>query len=130
MKSVQMPCPKEDREQQTVIEWASWQEAAHPELLNLYAIPNGSKRTKGHGGKLVGQGMKAGVPDLCLAWPAEVNGVQYHGLYVEMKRVRGGRVEPEQRDWLNRLDKAGYLALVAKGAGEAIGIIQEYLGIK
>ena len=121
----QMPCPKEEREQQTVVEWARWQEGARPELRNLYAVPNGAKRTRGQGGKQVGLGLRKGVPDLCLAWPAK----EFHGLYIEMKRERGGRIEPEQHDWAERLIRAGYAHIFAKGADQAIAAIREYLGM-
>lgn len=132
----QMPCPKEDREQQTVVEWARWQEGARPELRNLYAVPNGAKRTRGQGGKQVGLGLRKGVPDLCLAWPAPARltaeGVvgPFHGLYIEMKRERGGRIEPEQQDWAERLIRAGYAHIFAKGADQAIAAIREYLGMR
>ncbi len=129
MKSGSLPCPKEYWEQQTVVEWARWQETARPELKNLYAIPNGAKRSKGYGGKLVGLGLKAGVPDLCLAWPARKDGCCWHALYIEMKRERGGRVSPEQEDWMERLTAAGNLCVVAKGADEAIKAIRDYLGM-
>jgi len=127
----QMPCPKEEREQQTVIEWAAWQENARPELRNLYAIPNGGHRHKAVAGKLKAQGVKRGVPDLFLAWPAakKDNSGVFHGLYIEMKRERGGRIEPEQQDWAERLIRAGYAHIFAKGADQAIAAIREYLGM-
>ena len=131
-KVQRMPCPTEDREQQTVIEWAAWQEGARPELRNLYAVPNGAKRTRGQGGKQVGLGLKKGVPDLCLAWPAakKDNSGVFHGLYIEMKRERGGRIEPEQHDWAERLIRAGYAHVFAKGADQAIAAIRDYLGME
>lgn len=136
MKSEKMPCPTEDREQQTVIEWAAWQEGARPELRNLFAIPNGGHRHKAVAGKLKVQGVKKGVPDLFLAWPSNspympTNSTEdlFHGLFIEMKRERGGRVEPEQREWIDRLEAAGYACVVAKGADEAIKAIRDYLGM-
>lgn len=134
MGSEKMPCPTEDREQQTVVEWARWQEGVRPELKNLFAIPNGGHRHKAVAGKLKAQGVKAGVPDLFLAHPvrkATVNGVSgpCAGLFIEMKRERGGKVSSEQHDWVVRLLLAGYACVVAKGADEAIKVIRDYLGM-
>lgn len=130
MKSEKMPCAPEDREQQTVVEWARWQEGARPELKNLFAIANGGLRNKAVAGKLKAQGVKPGVPDLFLSYPAENGGGgMWHGLYVEMKRERGGKVSQEQADWIERLTAAGYCCIVAKGADEAIKAIRDYLGM-
>ena len=132
MNTHKMLCPTEDREQQTVIEWAMWQEGARPELRNLFAIPNGGHRHKAVAGKLKAQGVKSGVPDLFLAWPAEnvpKFGQVFHGLFIEMKRERGSRLEPEQMEWIARLEGAGYACVVARGADEAIAAIRSYLGM-
>lgn len=48
------------------------------------------------GGRLRAEGLKSGVPDLCLP---SAHG-QYHGLYIEMKRTQGSKTTPEQKEWL------------------------------
>lgn len=58
-----------------------------------------------------------------LAYPS--NG--YHGLFIELKRRDGGKVSPAQQEWINRLNKARYLAVVCHGAKEAVEIIKRYL---
>lgn len=55
---------------------------AHPELQLLYHVPNEGKRTWRTGARLKSEGLKPGVPDLCLP----VARGKYHGLYVELKR--------------------------------------------
>lgn len=73
--------------------------------------------------KLKGEGVRAGVPDLCL--PVSRGG--YHGLYIELKRISGGRVSPEQRKWLESLRQEGYMAVVCHGWDEARHTIESYL---
>ena len=67
-----------------------------------------------------------GVPDLFLA----VARGQYHGLFIELKRRKGGKVSLEQTQWLNELTIQGYLAVVSYGWDEAKGTILRYLGAR
>lgn len=102
------------------MEWAWSQERRIPELAMLYAIPNqGAARLK----RLQMEGTKRGVPDLCLA----VARGQWHGLYIEMKRVKGGKLSMEQISWLSRLTAEGYRAEVAYGFEQAKKIILDYV---
>jgi hypothetical protein len=71
-----------------------------------------------------GEGVRPGVPDLLLAWPAG----GFAGLWIEMKSGEG-ETSPEQADWVMRLRAAGYRAEVAFGADEAIVLIRGYLGL-
>ena len=98
--------PLEDAEQRIIFQWAAMETAAHPELGLLYAIPNGGKRA-----------IKTAVAR---------NG--YHGLYIELKRQKGGTVSETQKSWITALAGQGYKAVVCKGAEEAIGTIKNYLG--
>jgi len=63
------------------------------------------------------------VPDLCLPVPRG----GFHGLYIELKRLRGGRLSEQQRAWLDALGKQGYAVAVCKGWEEAAETIQRYL---
>ena len=69
------------------------------------------------------QGVRAGVPDLCL--PVARGGC--HGLYIEMKRLRGGRVSPEQTAWMDALRAEGYAVAVCEGWSMASDVITDYL---
>lgn len=71
----------EATEQERVINWATFYAKDFPELALLHHIPNGGSRNQLEAANLKRQGVKAGVPDLCL--PVPRNGK--HGLYVEMK---------------------------------------------
>lgn len=42
------------------------------------------------------------------------------GTALEMKRMVGGRLSPEQRDWMLRLEQLGWVCLVGNGAAHAI----------
>lgn len=116
--------PTEHEEQCRVIKWAKTMAmAGRGEYSLLFAIPNGGARNAAVGGKLKAEGVKRGVPDLCLPVPKG----EYHGLYIEMKKRRGGRVRKHQKQWIKRLRKQGYAAHVCRGADHAIDTIAEYL---
>lgn len=118
-----MKVPTEHEEQVALMQWAGLQAARHPELSLLHAIPNGGHRSKAQAGKLRAEGVKAGVPDLFL--PAARNG--RHGLYIELKRQRGGKLGDEQAPWHAALRAQGYEVVVAKGWEAAAEEIARYL---
>ena len=115
--------PLEEIEQEHVFLWASMEERAYPELAMLYAIPNGGKRAIKTAVALKKQGVKRGVPDICL--PVARGG--YHGLYIELKRQKGGTVSETQKEWIAALNTQGYKAIICHGAEEAIEQIRGYL---
>ena len=113
----------EAQEQTSLFEWASLQQCKFPELNMLYHIPNGGSRNKIEAGRLKAEGVKAGVPDLCLP----VARGQHHGLYIELKRKKGGRTSEKQSAWIDALEKQGYKAVVCLGWEAAAKVILEYL---
>jgi hypothetical protein len=113
----------EHDEQVNLMQWAAHATCAHPELHLLYAIPNGGQRHKVTAAKLKAEGVKSGVPDLHLPVPRGT----FAGLYIELKRRKGGVVSPEQREWLNNLEAHGYRTYVCKGWESARDAILEYL---
>lgn len=107
----------EAEEQRAVV---SWCEARG---VPVFHVPNGGYRNKAEAARLKAQGVRAGVPDLCV--PMARGG--YHGLYIEMKDAGGkGRVSEHQREWLERLRAEGYCAWVCHGADKAIDLIGRY----
>lgn len=104
MENNTLPVPTEAQEQITLFEWERLKRGKYPELDLLFHVPNGGSRNKAEAGRLRAEGVKAGIPDLCLPVPRG----HFHGLYIELKRKRGGRIEPEQTAWLERLMKQGY----------------------
>lgn len=105
--------------------WAAFQSGNYPELELLYHIPNGGSRNKIEAHNLKLQGVKSGVPDLCL--PVARGG--YHGLYIELK-VKGNKASDNQKRWISDLISQGYRAEVAYGWEAASEILVEYLNLK
>lgn len=89
----------------------------------LFAIPNGGSRNLVEAYHLKQQGVKKGVSDMMLAYPA--NGA--HGLWIELKRNRKAKLTPEQERWLEEMNKLGYVAKVAYGFDDCCLIIEDYL---
>lgn len=109
-------------QQQTLFEWAALMEAMLPELRLMYHIPNGGSRNEREAANLKRQGVKAGVPDVCLP----VARGEYHGLYIEMKAEKNKPTQ-KQMEWLEALNKQGYATAVCYSWEEATKLIQSYL---
>ena len=118
-----MNIPTEAQEQSMLFSWAAMAAGKWPELALLHAIPNGGSRNLLEAVHLKQQGVKAGIPDIHL--PVARGG--WHGLYIEMKRQKGGRVSVEQKRMLLALREQGYEAVVCYGCEDAIKVIKEYL---
>lgn len=114
---------EESQEQSALIKWAEMSTAKHPCLRLLFSIPNGGKRNVITAMNMKREGVKAGVPDLFLPYPSK----GFHGLFIEMKKRKGGKVSTEQHWWMHHLICAGYRAEVCQGWEEAKDIIEEYI---
>lgn len=117
------PTPTESSEQKTLFEWAKLMEGKWPELKLLYHIPNEGKRSRITGARMKAEGLRSGVPDICLPVPRG----EHHGLYIELKRRRNSKVSQKQLEWMASLVAQGYVAAVCRGCDEAIGLITDYL---
>ena len=118
-----MPVPTEDEEQIQLFTWARHMRGRWPEIDLMYHIPNGGKRGKVEAARFKMMGVKPGVSDVCLPVPRG----GYHGLYIEMKRRRGGRVSKDQADWIDAVIHQGYVAVVCRGWIEAAKQIEKYM---
>lgn len=94
----------------------------YPELRLLYHIPNGGKRNAVEAAHLKQQGVKSGVPDLCLPVPRG----KFHGLYIEMK-VGKNKPTENQTQWLEDLENQGYATMVCYGYKQAMEVLVKYL---
>lgn len=112
----------EHSEQTALFSWAKAQQGAIPELAMLFAIPNAGKRSYAAASYMQAEGLKSGVPDICL--PVARGG--YHGLFIEMKHGRG-KTSEHQAAWLEALFRQGYAAHVVYGFDQAVSIITSYL---
>lgn len=113
----------EHQEQVSLFQWAEVMQGTYPVLRWMYAVPNGGKRNKITAAALKREGVRPGMLDIVV--PCARGG--FHGLYIEMKRTKGGTVSKEQKEWLEYLLEAGYLAVVCKGWEEAKEVIERYL---
>lgn len=109
-------------EQCALFHWAGYQAKARPELALMFAIPNGGHRHPATAAKLKAEGVKAGVPDICLP----VARGEYHGLWIELKAGRN-KPTPPQVQWHMRLSQQGYRVAVCYGWEAAREVIEEYL---
>ena len=110
-------------EQKLLFQWSEWYAGQHPEVRLMFHIPNGGSRNPIEGKHLKEQGVKAGVPDILL--PVARHGA--HGLFIEMKRSKGGVLSRFQSEMLTDLMLNGYRCAVCHGYEEAKQVIEEYL---
>lgn len=115
--------PSEAEEQATLFHWARMQEKKYPELALMFHIPNGGLRSKSEAARFKKQGVKAGIPDICL--PCARGG--RHGLFIELKKLTGGKTSKEQKEWIAALQNAGYAVSVCHGWEDASELILDYL---
>lgn len=116
--------PTEAQEQESLFRWAAYNRIKYPELELMYHVPNGGGRNLIEAAHLKAQGVKPGVPDICLPVP----NIKYTALYIELKRRKGGKVSEEQRGWIAALNRVGCRAVVCHGWDEAREEIERYLG--
>ena len=114
--------PYESEEQEALFKWAEAMSGKYPCLRLMYHVPNGGHRSAAVAGKLKAEGVKAGVPDICL--PSARGG--YHGLYIELKAGKNTATK-EQKEWLSALSEEGYKAVVCRGWVNAAEEIKKYL---
>ena len=115
--------PTESVEQQCLFNWAKLREAIYPDLALMFHVPNGGKRDIATATRFKAEGVKAGVPDIFLPVPRG----EYHGLFIELKRIKYSTVSKEQRQYILQLRRLGYAAFVCKGWQNAAGTIVKYL---
>lgn len=127
----------EDKEQEAVIEWASWHQTpdGHSIADHLIAIPNEGKRSGKLGKAMKRRGLTPGASDLFLAIPRGT----MHGMWIEMKKQRQhfrGQKEAEnafskdQRGFQSLMRTMQYEVACCYGAEEAINRICTYLGLQ
>lgn len=119
--------PTEHQEQAAVVKW--WDKTYPMDKADLFAVPNGAwlagnaKQRSQQMSKLKREGLREGVPDLFLMVPNKT----HHGLFIEMKRQKGGVLSPIQKRRIAKAHQRGYAAHVCAGADAAIEIIKNYL---
>lgn len=106
--------PSEHQEQSGFIHWFRHQ---FPRVL-IFAVPNGEHRSISVAKRLKAEGVVRGIPDLCVpAW----------SLWIEMKRVQGGRLSKEQRETIRYLESIGHTVIVGRGAKDASSQVLQFI---
>ena len=118
---------REHHEQVAFFTWAAYARGEHPELALLFAVPNGGHRHGAVAAKLRAEGVRAGVPDVCLPVArCEADGRRYNALWIEMK-APGGQLRPAQRQWRDLLTQHGGAYRVCRSWVEARAVTLAYL---
>lgn len=103
-----------------------WFRLQYREFANLLiAIPNGGQRDVRVARKLKAEGVVAGVPDLFLA----IARGQSHGMWIEMKNGKAGRVSEHQHYMLYALARQGYKGIVCRTFDEFREAVNSYMHI-
>lgn len=102
----------------------NWFRLMYPDYAKLlFAIPNGGYRTPTTARYMKAEGQQSGVPDMMLAVPRHKS----HGLWIEMKNGKAGRVSENQTEMMKQLWNQGYECRIARSIDDFMNIIQEYL---
>lgn len=123
--------PTEHQEQAAFFAWCERHKDRHPLLGRFFAIPNffgnvGSFSARINAGRRAkAEGRKKGYPDIGHDSPRQ----GFTGLRMETKRVKGGSVDPEQKEWHEWLRSQGLRVEVCKGHEALIAVAKDYLGI-
>jgi len=97
-------------------------------------VPNEGHGGYGKGAQIKGaqlrsQGLRKGVPDVLVFNKCTVTEdgetLSYSGCAIELKRQKGGRVSDSQKEWIEGLRRAGWVAEVCNGFEEAQKLIKE-----
>lgn len=114
--------PSEHDLQVSCVNWFRYKYPQYSKLL--FAIPNGGYRTKTTAKYMRAEGQLAGLPDLFLA----ISRHKAHGLWIEMKNGKAGRVSDKQTEMMEVLCGQGYDCRIARSREDFESIITEYLG--
>ena len=102
--------------------FADYIDTEHPNVL-WCASAGGARTSMNEAKRMKATGYKRGFPDVFVY---EARG-GFHGLAIELKKDKGGRVSTSQKEWLKSLEMRGYKATVAKGYDEAVRVLEWYL---
>lgn len=111
--------------QRAFIMWCKTKIKDYPELLWIYAVPNGGYRDGKEAVGLKAQGVKAGVLDLAL----DVARGGYHGWKAELKRPGGKCLAPskEQAEYITFCQDQGYCTIVTNDFDVLKSHVVDYL---
>lgn len=107
-----LPVPTEADEQIALVHYCRLNGYRYFRVPNETYTTSWKQKAKNHA-----LGVVRGVPDLFVL-------AQGRLVAIELKRLKGGVVSPEQREWIEALNVAGVPAYVCRGAEQAIKVIE------
>ena len=117
--------PLEKEEQIAFVEYCKNNGISVVSTQNGFKMPKAAFNYAAYSRTLKKMGLSKGFPDLIIL---EKNKSKTHEvLFIEMKRQKGGKLKPEQEEWIQKLDDKDYCVGVAKGCESAVRILQKYL---
>jgi hypothetical protein len=102
---MRVTCPSEAYEAARLVDYLRFKNIPFTHVAN-------ETTSKLQGSRNKKAGVSKGFPDYVLVLPGKI-------LFLELKRKRGGRISPEQKQWLERLNECGARAIVAYGFDDA-----------
>lgn len=92
----------------------------------IHCIPNGFYRSPAMQMKAKREGIVSGVLDVFVPSPSG----EYHGLYIEFKKPKTGRLSPDQREFKVHVESEGYKAVVYDDWKAAARLVVDWLGLR
>lgn len=113
----------EHGEQVAVFKFLELLEPHWPELVgSIHAVPNGGQRSKAVAGKLKAEGVRSGIPDICVPLPSQ----GFSSLRLELK-AKGGQLTDSQKLRMPMLRALGNQVAVCVGWHAAVREIIDYV---
>lgn len=105
----------EDALQRAVVQFLR---VALPDDATFYAVPNGGRRHAKEAARMVGLGLRAGVPDLAIVYRSKA-------YFVELKRPGGGSLSEHQRQFHRKLLHCGCPVMLCRSVEEVEAQLRE-----
>lgn len=106
-------CPSEDWESQQLSAWLEAQGYTFSHLpLAAVSLKQRLKNAR--------LGTRAGVPDYLIVLKSRKL------MFLELKRIAGGKLSSEQKNWLAAIESTGTIAVVCKGYKQAIAEVLKH----
>ena len=100
--------------QRDVVQFLRW---ALPDDAVAYHVPNGGPRHTKVAQRLVGQGLRAGIPDIAIVWCGRA-------LFIELK-TRTGVLSASQKQMHKKLTYCGAAVMVCRSQGDVEAGLRE-----
>jgi len=112
----------EDKLQSEVVRYIRLQYPKALYCASLGGIYTGERQAA----KAKRNGYVRGMPDLQIMEARTMDGVKYHGLFIEIKTYKGTATHA-QKEWIKALKERGYKAEICKGLPVILDLIDDYL---